>query len=171
MKWAGLRLRWGLTRVWVRQRSCSRRNLVVADHVLAELGPVLSVVFGSSGHGYEGDVEVVGSASHHPAVVAGPAGHHAALALDVFDGLGHEEGQSHTVACGGGDVGHLVQGVGVVLHVVEGGYGEGPVAEAGVGGHIGDALPTDADVAGTFPEAVDVFSASACWHGVPPLTT
>ena len=77
---------------------------------------------------------------------------------------GDDEGEADAVAGGGGDVGHLVAYIGVVLHVVEAAEGQHTVAEGRVRGDILHLLTLDPNIAWAVSEALDVLGACTCWH-------
>ena len=150
----------------MRQRQVALADvLVVAPDVVAELGPAPPEVLRRRGPGREGDVHEVGRAAHHAAGRARPAQHHRAPPLELVPGARDDEGQPDTLAAGRRDVRHLVSQPGIVLQIVQRRDGSHPVGEAGVGGHVLDALAPQPDLALLLLQALDVFGARTRWHG------
>ena len=139
-------------------------EFVVIDDVLLELRPVLGKVIRRSSPGGKDDIEEVGGASHHAAGSPGPAGHHVAPPLQVFDGLGDQERKTHRLAGGGRSVGHLLLQLRVMLHVVQGRHRPDPVGQGRMGSHVLDTFALYPHLPRPFLEAGDVFLSCTCWH-------
>ena len=138
--------------------------LVVLEDVVLELRTALGKVVGGASPSSDVAVKEVGGASEHAAASASPLVQHPAAGLQVIHGAWDDEGEADAVAGGGGDVGHLVAYLWVVLHVVEAAEGQHTVAEGRVRGDILHLFTLDPDIAWAVSEALDVLGACTCWH-------
>ena len=115
------------------------------------------------------DVHKIRRAAHHAATRPGPVGHHGAPPLQVLDGARRDERQPDALARGGRRIGHgLAQGR-IVLHIVQAGQRLYPVAEAGMGGDILDALALHVDLR-ALAQSGDVFGSCPGWHNGSPYS-
>ena len=146
------------------------QKLVVVEHVLLELRPVLGEVVGGAGPCGEDRVHEVRRPPHHAATGPGPVRHHFPFSHQVVHRVRDLEGQAHRIPGGRRGEGHLLPQRRVVLHVVEGGHGLDPVSEAGMGGYVVHPLALDPHLAGPFFQPGYIFLSGARWHGPsPPL--
>ena len=156
-------------------RACGQHEVVfgdvavVAPHVVGEFRFGAAEIVRRAGPAGEGHIHEVGRATHHAAGGARPGQHHLPPPLQVVVGAGDDEGQTQSVAAVGVGEGHRVAVRGVALQVVQRSDGAGAAGQAGMGGHVGDALAAQPDLGLSLAQTGQILRARACRHGsLPP---
>ena len=139
-------------------------QFIVALDVVAEFRADGGEVGGGPGHSDKGGVHIIGGAPHHPAVELGPLIEHCPPPFQVGQVAGGQERHSYRVAGSGRGVGHQVPQIGLMLQIVEGGYGTGAVSQAGMGSDIGNPGAVNPDFRGPVFKALQVLGAGAGRH-------
>ena len=139
-------------------------QLVVAPDVVAEIRADRGEVGGGPGHGHKGGVHIIGSAPHHPAVELGPLIEHRPPPFQIGKAARRQERHSHRVPGRGRGVGHPIPQIGLMLQIVEGGYGAGTVSQAGMGSNIGNPGAVHPDFRGLVFKPLQVLGAGAGRH-------